>query len=454
MRTYQKSLLGLPLAVLVLLSSGASLKAAENVIGEWEFTMSIGGGPGGGEGQEMHPKAVFSKAEDGTISGTWEMNFQAPEGAEAPAMGGDFQMPTFKLVDVKVDGEKLTFTQTGDMGGQSFEMPFTGTINGDKIEGAFTSSFGGGDMVATATRKSAVEIVGAWEFEMAMGPRRGGAGPGGEAAAPDGGAEAPRTRTVTVTFAKSGDGYTATWEQQMPQGTGAGAGPGGGAGPMGAMEVEVIDIQLDGKNLSFTQSITFGERSFESTFTGTVEGDAITGTMARGMGGDTPFNGKRKGADDVLVGTWSIEMPMGGRRGGGAPGGDAPDDAAAAPRTRTVELTFTKSEDGSYVGTWEQQMRQRDGAGAPPADAAGPGGGAGPMGNRGAMETKIIDITIDGNTVSFTRSMTFGERVMDTVYTGTIEGDTLTGTMTRSGGGMGNGMGGGETPFTGTRNAE
>jgi hypothetical protein len=96
-------------------------------------------------------------------------------------------------------------------------------------------------------------------------------------------------------------------------------------------------------------------------------------------------------------------------------------------------------------------MRRREGAGAPPAGAAGPDGGARPMGNMGAMETKIIDITLEGNKVSFTRSMTMGDRVMDTVYTGTIEGDTLTGTSTRSGGGMGNGMGGGETPFTGTR---
>lgn len=68
----------------------------------------------------------------------------------------------------------------------------------------------------------------------------------------------------------------------------------------------------------------------------------------------------------------------------------------------------------------------------------------------GAMETKIIDITLDGNKVSFTRSMTMGEQSFNTVYTGTIENGTMTGTMTRSGGGMGGGMGGGETPFTAT----
>lgn len=434
MRTYQKTMLGLPLAALVLLSSGTSLNAAENIIGEWEFTMSMG--MGGGEGMEMHPKAVFSKAADGTISGTWEMNFQAPEGAGAPAMGGDFQMPTFVLTHVKVEDQKLTFTQTGEMGGggQSFEMPFEGTIKGDKIEGKFASSFGGGDMVATATRKATVKLEGDWAFEMELGGGGGGMG-------------MQMKFLIDSTFTKGADGkYTATWDQKMQPMEGA-EGPGGGFGPpgggMGSFEVKISDIQLEGKKLSFTQNVNMGQMAFESKFSGTVEGDTITGALTSEQG-DMPLSGKRKSAD-LLSGTWSIEttsMGMGGRPGGGAPGGAAPDGAAAAPRTRTVELTFTKGEDGAYAGEWKQQMPAGAGAGA------GPGGGAGPMGNMGAMETKIIDITLDGNKVSFTRSMTMGEMSFNTVYTGTIEDGAMTGTMTRSGGGMGGGMGGGETPFT------
>ena len=58
-----------------------------------------------------------------------------------------------------------------------------------------------------------------------------------------------------------------------------------------------VDITLEGNKLSFTQSTSFGERTTESKFTGTVEGDAITGTMARGNGGDDHAPEKARGED-------------------------------------------------------------------------------------------------------------------------------------------------------------
>ena len=67
----------------------------------------------------------------------------------------------------------------------------------------------------------------------------------------------------------------------------------------------------------------------------------------------------------------------------------------------------------------------------------GGGGGGGPQ----ALE--ISDGTIDGNSFTFTVTRSFGGNSFSQVYSGTIDGDTIGGTIE-------GGRGGGR-PFTGTR---
>ena len=68
----------------------------------------------------------------------------------------------------------------------------------------------------------------------------------------------------------------------------------------------------------------------------------------------------------------------------------------------TMTTTFTFEQDGSKLtGTLASQ--------------------------RGDME--ISDGTMEGNKISFKMVMTRGDRTMEMVYSGTVEGDTITGTM-------------------------
>ena len=69
---------------------------------------------------------------------------------------------------------------------------------------------------------------------------------------------------------------------------------------------------------------------------------------------------------------------------------------------------------------------------------------------RSAVE--IQDGKIEGNTLTFKIVMSFGERSMEQVYTATVTGDTMEGTIEMVGG-MGGGRGGnrGPRPFTARR---
>ena len=98
--------------------------------------------------------------------------------------------------------------------------------------------------------------------------------------------ETPRGAT-TSTFIFQQDGDTFTGTAQMAMG-----GRGGGAGE-GTRELEVGDGKVEGAQVTFSLAMGRGERSFTFTFTGTVEGDAMEGTMTT-MRGENPFTGKRK----------------------------------------------------------------------------------------------------------------------------------------------------------------
>jgi hypothetical protein len=99
--------------------------------------------------------------------------------------------------------------------------------------------------------------------------------------------ENPRgATTTTFTFAQEENAFTGTAQMMM------GGRPGGGGGG-GGREVEITDGKIDGNNITFSMAMGMGERSMTFTFTGTVTGDTMEGTMATGRG-ENPFTGKRK----------------------------------------------------------------------------------------------------------------------------------------------------------------
>jgi len=102
--------------------------------------------------------------------------------------------------------------------------------------------------------------------------------------------------------------------------------------------------------------------------------------------------------------------------------------------TRTSMLMLTV--DGSTLtGTETRTGGGRGGGG---------GGGAGGGGGGGPQVTEISDGSIDGNSFTFTITRTFGDNSFSQVYSGTVDGMTIAGTVD-------SGRGGGGQPFTGKR---
>ncbi len=72
------------------------------------------------------------------------------------------------------------------------------------------------------------------------------------------------------------------------------------------------------------------------------------------------------------------------------------------------------------------------------------GGGRGGGGGGGPQAIEISDGSIDGNSFTFTITRTFGDNSFSQVYSGTVDGMTIAGTVD-------SGRGGGGQPFTGKR---
>jgi len=72
---------------------------------------------------------------------------------------------------------------------------------------------------------------------------------------------------------------TGTWEISTQGGRG------------GPQELEVSNGTVDGNSFSFTVTLTFQGNSIDLNYSGTVDGDEISGTR----GGGQPFTGKKQG---------------------------------------------------------------------------------------------------------------------------------------------------------------
>jgi hypothetical protein len=100
--------------------------------------------------------------------------------------------------------------------------------------------------------------------------------------------EGPRgATTTTFTFQQDGESFTGTAQVQ-----GRGARPGGG-GEGGAREVAITDGVIDGQAITFSMAMGVGQRSMTFTFSGTVEGDSMEGTITNPRG-EMPFTGLKK----------------------------------------------------------------------------------------------------------------------------------------------------------------
>ncbi len=92
-------------------------------------------------------------------------------------------------------------------------------------------------------------------------------------------------QTMTLELRQDGSELTGTVT------TAAGGRRGGGGG--GAQTVEVTDGHADGGSFGFSIVQTFGDNSITQAFSGTIDGDAMEGSIEGGRGGARPFSGER-----------------------------------------------------------------------------------------------------------------------------------------------------------------
>jgi len=138
----------------------------------------------------------------------------------------------------------------------------------------------------------------------------------------------------------------------------------------------ISDIKFKDGKLSFTRQSKIEDFEFETTYEGQIKGNELTGTMKSDMG-DIPANGKRAGA--LLIGKWDL----------------------------TTESEF---------GTNKSMMRVN-----------------GDMTGRYEFfggEIPMKDLKLEGNQVTFTLEMGWGDQTFTLDFKGTLDGKNLKGQMT------------------------
>jgi hypothetical protein len=216
------------LGSLVALACGVSTAfAAEDITGAWQVAMDI-------QGNKMMATLSFAKKADGSLTGKWG------------AIG--------ELKDVKLDGDKLSFSRTTSMMGNEMTQNFKGTLKDGKITGTMGSDQF--ELTITAVRKPAPSpAVGQYDIKYKAGDK---------------------DATARLIVSQKDDGSLAVqWTKDAAQCT-------------------ISNIKFQDGKLTFTRK-TDSEVAFE----GTVKGDDLTGKLK-----DAAVTGKRFGA--ALVGTWTF----------------------------------------------------------------------------------------------------------------------------------------------------
>ncbi|MBN1391185.1 MAG: hypothetical protein JW947_00100 [Sedimentisphaerales bacterium] len=105
---------------------GALQGDPNTIAGEWQLNVTV-------PPREIVDTLTITKDVNGVLEGKWTS-----------------QRGENTISDMKLDGNKLTFTRKSKMGEMEFEMTYEGTVEDDQIKGAFMSDFG--EREANATR--------------------------------------------------------------------------------------------------------------------------------------------------------------------------------------------------------------------------------------------------------------------------------------------------------------
>ncbi len=199
------------------------------------------------DGRTMESIIAFSPDEEGNMTGAWI------------GFGG-----VNELKDLSLEDGKISFTQTRQGRDGEVTTKFTGVL----ADGALSGTVSGGpwgDYEIKGSRMPRIpRAVGDWEMKYTVGDRE-------------------IVSTLKIRSDEQGN-LTATWPSDM-------------------VEHTVTDIQSDRRELTFKRTTKMGDQQWDSTFTGTVQGNEITGTFDSEMG-SMEATGTRMGGE--VIGTWDL----------------------------------------------------------------------------------------------------------------------------------------------------
>jgi hypothetical protein len=221
------------------------------------------------------------------------------------------------------------------MGDREFTLDYTGTLKDGKLEGELSNERG--DYPADGARpKPRSPALGHWDITCKTGDRQAKA-------------------RISVSQKKDGS-LKAAWREDTGKHT-------------------VTGVTFKDNTLTVDRHVKIDERAFDVTFTGTIDGDTLTGSM-EGPHGKMPANGSRFGTE--VIGTWELISK-----------------SEWGERTSMLKIYPDLS------GRYESFMGELP-----------------------------VEIKLDGKKITFDMELGFGDRTFTMDFAGTLDGKNLTGEMT------------------------
>lgn len=213
------------------------------VAGEWNITVETPNGPG--------TPTVVLKQDGENLTGTYKGRF-----GDTPLKG-------------TIKGNDIKFTTTISPQGQDLEISYSGTVDGDTMkgkatfgalgDGAFTGkkaqagASASGPAAAPAAKGGASNVTGTWNFSIDS---------------PNG------TATPSAVLKQDGENLTGTYK-----------------GRSGEMP---LTGTVKGNEIKFGFKVNRGGQDIDVQYSGTVEANAMKGTVKFGEMGEAPFTGKKQ----------------------------------------------------------------------------------------------------------------------------------------------------------------
>jgi len=297
------------LVVLAMLAAqGSAAPVKDALAGNWQVTVDF-------DGRKMASILSLSRNKQGELAGRWISLWEASE-----------------LSDIQQEENKLSFTMVSRFREPASTLSFAGTIEGRTLSGALSHDRGESRVEGKRVRPMP-RAVGQWDATIRVDEREYSA--------------------TLVVKAGEKSRLTAEWQSQWG-------------------EHEITDVKFKSGKLTFTRKSSVQDRQWESTFEGTVKGNALSGTFTSERG-NISLEGKRAGA--ALVGMWELKV-------------------ASDSGNRTQVLKVNPDLSGWF----------------------------GPI--------AVDRIALEGDRVSFTTALEWGDQRFDIGFAGTLDGRKLTGELT------------------------